>query len=654
MRIRPVASLALAVAIGAALAPSPTRAWIYPEHRDIAVAAIEKLSPADREELAKTWAVARQGIEAKLCARPSEGDQGLTPPCIDFAAFPALSGDHSCSPKDVDENVLPSKWILGVARVAAETKQSLATAPDRATKLNRIAASNVWLQVVDEDYATRAGANNAHFLLPRTDDDAMEYIAGSIREGEALNALGLYVQYHVAALALAQAYASDPPADPAARAAMARRVMVLEGYSLHWLEDAYSAGHVVGTWGDAAWRKGTHDYYDEAGVETTDWNGKRLVMHGDSFMTRTDLARASGAVAKSLAQLAQALHPGDALGKAATTFGPGSTAVFAFSSCKEEFQPKGEGTSNRELTRQVLPTVLETPVPGRAKGDVHLPRFRDELGPFVGVFGMIAGGSSWGGPLAEGARFGAALSAGARLGFGAESLTGTPGTALLFVEAGITINTAQVNNCSGASCPTFGASNLFPAVPSSTGLRLGARIPFWLVPGDTILLVPILALVSPADAARVAVTAASGGLLMYEQTLMTGAGSFQIVLGREVQMIMYGYMGENNVPIVIAPIGTRADGTPEYGALAVKSLAWSFPVLEWIPFRSFATRLAFAIQLQRGFGVELPTSVTVKYPADRTAPNVPPIWNVFLRGTFDGRFFLGSKEDLGAAALQGE
>ncbi|MCX6374486.1 MAG: hypothetical protein NTU88_00350, partial [Armatimonadetes bacterium] len=151
---------------------------------------------------------------------------------------------------------------------------------------------------------------------------------------------------------------------------------------------------------------------------------------------------------------------------------------------------------------------------------------------------------------------------------------------------------------------------------------------------------------------RVAVTAASGGLRLYEQTFMASAGSFPSVRGREVQAILYGYMGKNNVPILISPIGTFSDGSPEYCAVGVKSLAWSFPVLEWIPFRSFATRLAFAIQLQLGFGVELPTSVTVEYPVGRAAPNIPPIWSAFLRGTFDGRFFLGSKEDLGAAAIQ--
>jgi len=650
---RPALASTLAAALLAG-APTAGRAWIYPEHRDIAVAAFERLSPADRQALEEVWSVARQGLEAKLCARPSEGDQGLEPPCIDFAAFPALSGDHACSPKDVVENVLPSEWILGVARVAAKTKQALATAPDRPAKLNRIAASNVWLQVVDDDYATRAGANNAHFLLPRTGDDAEEYLVGAIRQGAPLNAIGLYVQYHIAALALAQRHATEPPPDAAARAAMARRILALEGYALHWLQDSYSAGHVVGTWGDVAWRKGTHDYYDEAGVETTDWTGKRLIMYGDSFMRSADLERASAEVALSLGRLAEALVPGSALGEAAPGFGPGPDAIYAFDSCKEEVQPRAAGTENRELVRRMAPVVLATPVPGRDRGDVHLPRFREELGPFLGAFGAITGGGAWGGLFADGLRGTAALAAGVRLGFGAESLTGSPGTALVFVEAGLAMATAQVNearsDCTGAEC-VLGTLTLFPAVPSRTGLRLGARIPFWLIPGDTILLVPILALASPVDGARVAITAASGGLLMYEQTFLTGAGSFQIVLGREVQVTLFGFLGKDNVPLIVFPY-TNPDGSADAGVAGVKSVALGFPVLEWTPFRSFATRLAFAVQLQLGFGVELASSVEVLAPAGAAPPNVPPTWSVFLRGTFDGRFFLGSREDLGADVAQ--
>ena len=42
-----------------------------------------------------------------------------------------------------------------------------------------------------------------------------------------------------------------------------------EAFALHFLEDGFSAGHVAGIWGNAALRKGTHDYYDEHGLEVT-------------------------------------------------------------------------------------------------------------------------------------------------------------------------------------------------------------------------------------------------------------------------------------------------------------------------------------------------------------------------------------------------
>jgi hypothetical protein len=634
-----------------ASSPSAARAWIYPEHRDIAVAGVDQLEPARQLALQALWEEARVDFPARLCPNLSEGDQGLAPACIDFAAIPALSGDHSCSPQDVVENVLPSPWILGVARVAAETRSALAAAPNRSMKLNRIAQSNVKLQWADPDYATRAGANNAHFLLPREGDDAHDYLTMAIAAGTPINAIGLYVQYHVAALGLAQRHATAPPGDPAARAAMARQVIALEGYALHWIEDAYASGHVVGTWGDAAWRKGTHDYYNEAGVDTSDWPGKPLIMFGDSFIRPADLARASAAVAASLSQLANALQPGDGLGVAAQGFGPGASAIFAFSSCLEKVQPSDDGASGAELKRHLAPLVLATPVPRRGEGDVHMPRFREELGPFMGVFGSIDGGTAWGGLLAQGNRGTASVAAGARLGFGAESLTGTPGTALVYLDVGLSLATAQVNGCSGATCAGLGGSSLFPAVPARAGLQFGARVPFWLIPGDTLLLVPILWLVSPKDMVKVAMSAASGGLLGYEQSFLTPAGSFQVVVGREVQATLYGFMGSKGTPLLVVPV-TLQDGSTGLGVLSYQSVNLTFPVVEWTPFRSFATRLAFAVKLQLGLGVELPSSVRPLYPAGASLPPTPPTWSVFLRGSFDGRYFIGSTETMNEVVLK--
>jgi hypothetical protein len=621
----------------ALLLPAAGRAWIYSEHRDIAGAGIARLSSGEKEKLDRLWAAARKTTPARLCEQLSAGDQGAAPPCIDFAAWAAISGDHSCSPRELVGSVVPGPWILSVAAVAAETKVALRLASSREARNNRIATMNLALQRADSAYATRAGANNAHFLLPREGGGAPGYLKAVVRQGAPLNALGLYVQYHLAALAAA----SRLPAEPSGAEAL--DVLALEGYALHWLEDSFAAGHVVGTWGSAAWRKGTHDYYSEFGVDTLNWNGEPLIAFGDANMRAADLERASTTVGTSLSQLAHALAPGDAVASPARAFGPGPAAMLAFNACKEERQPSDRGL---EQVEQAMARQLgSTPVPGRGEGHVNLPRFRDELGPFVGGFASLDGGVGWGGLSSAGARGTGAVSAGIRVGFGVEGVTGSIGTGLGFLEAGVQMAAAQTDKCAGTTCDALGASNLFPRVPARTGLRLGLRLPFWLVPGDTLLLVPILALASPESLSKVGVAAGSGGFIPYERSVSTGAGVFQFVLGREVQATLYGYLGNKTIPLVIAPIGQGPSG-PQYGVVALKSVALSFPTLEWTPFRTFATQVAFSFQLQLGFGVELPLSVSVPYPSGSTPPSVPAAWNIFLRIGSDGRYFLGSREDL--------
>jgi hypothetical protein len=68
--------------------------------------------------------------------------------------------------------------------------------------MNAQRASDTHLQRADPEYATRAGANNAHFLLarPRTDFSAHEYAVLTLKEGSEINALGVWGWYHLSAL----------------------------------------------------------------------------------------------------------------------------------------------------------------------------------------------------------------------------------------------------------------------------------------------------------------------------------------------------------------------------------------------------------------------------------------------------------------------
>ena len=113
--------------------------WIYPEHRDIAVLAVEGLDPERKAEFDRLWQEARVGDEKRLCVQGADG-QGITPECIDWAALSAIAGDHSCSSQDMLETVRASDWILQVADVAAQLKEDLARIPVTATAFARSSA----------------------------------------------------------------------------------------------------------------------------------------------------------------------------------------------------------------------------------------------------------------------------------------------------------------------------------------------------------------------------------------------------------------------------------------------------------------------------------------------------------------------------------
>ena len=153
------------------------------------------------EQLVVPWPIEQAGVFEVA------EDGNPRPTCVDLAAWPAIAGDHSCSPEQLLARVLTSDWILDVARVGLETKAGLGKARNREAKLNEWATSNLKLQTVDPEYASRAGANNGHFLVTRTSDDPAEYLRRALGSDAEPNALGLYLYYHLGAVGLARQWA---------------------------------------------------------------------------------------------------------------------------------------------------------------------------------------------------------------------------------------------------------------------------------------------------------------------------------------------------------------------------------------------------------------------------------------------------------------
>src|SRR4051812_33936664 len=83
--------------------PFSAQSWIYPEHRQLSLLAVQQLDAERRPVFARLWQIARSGDERQLCASGADLEQGTAPTCIDWAALSAIGGDHSCSSRDMLE-----------------------------------------------------------------------------------------------------------------------------------------------------------------------------------------------------------------------------------------------------------------------------------------------------------------------------------------------------------------------------------------------------------------------------------------------------------------------------------------------------------------------------------------------------------------------
>lgn len=658
MRFRSPGILLLSLAV---MAPVCCHAWVYPEHRDIAVLGVEKLDPERRAALDRLWSEARAGHESRLCASPADSAQALHPACIDWAALSAIAGDHSCSAAQLIGSAESSDWMLNVAAVAAQLKVDLAgiavTVPPantgegksliadvrrqleneavRAQRINALRTADVRLQNADPEYATRAGSNNAHFLLarPATDTTGAQYLAIAAEEGAEVNALGIYARYHVTALQLATRLAHEQ-LTPAAHAALARAMLADEAFALHFLEDVYAAGHVAGTWGNASQRKGTHDYYNEFGLEASTWNSAAttIVILGDAHMRPEDAERAAATVRISLEQVLDT-----AAGRAREGTLPYTPQAqgepWSFDVCRNNSMPaRATGAESREALVLMAREVLgPTPMPSLGQGLGSMPRFRAELGPFIGVAGLldvrrVSGGFTDAG-TGNGAIVGADLSV--RFGFGLEGVLGQAGDGLMFLAAGYRGDAPSTNKFSNGAFAQEGGS-IAAAIPARSGFSARLRMPFYLIPGDLLLLSPLLA-VAPKTYQNVAVTAVNGGLIPWQLGWATRFGRFQFVAGREFGIAFYGRQGEDTL---LAPGPAPANATL---LVNYKSTFLDFPLLEYRPYRAFDVSQASAVLVQLFYGLDIPSGGSVILPGGTAPVSLHRQSSIGLRVVFDWR-----------------
>ena len=652
--------LALAFVAAQLLSADAARAWIYPEHREIALQAVRTLDAERRARFDALWADARVGHDKQLCSVGADSEQGVAPPCIDWAAFSAIAGDHSCSSKDMLDIVLGSSWILGVADVAAQLKVDLARIergappasvdqgkgfiPDlqryvqtetvNAQLVNALRTADTRLQRADPEYATRAGSNGAHFLLPRprTDITPQEYAELTLSKGSEISGVGVYVWYHLSALQKASRLAREQLA-PAERQSLARSMLADEAFALHFLEDTFAAGHVAGAWGDASQRKGTHDYYNAAGLEAFLWGGSSssIVLMGDAHMRQQDAERAANAIRTSLAQVVDVATGAQARPFPYTPKAP--SFADDFNVCRNNTivaRPEGQRVSRDEIP--LFAEVLrQTPIPSLSPGLGAMPRFRSEVGPFLGFAGSMSGRSIDGGFVDSQTKRGfiGDVDLSVRVGLGLDGVLGDAGDGLVFVSLGVRGDSPSTNKLSSGDLVQQ-AGGLGAAIPNRMGLSTRLRMPFYVIPGDLLFLSPLY-LASPTTYTNMAVTASNGGLIPWQAGIATPIGRFQFVLGRELGVTFYGVLARDSL---LAP--GNLPGTPPT-LVDFKSTFYDLPIVEYRPYRAFDTQQSSAIIVQLYAGADVPHGVNVVSPIGAPTPSTKTVYSIGLRFIFDWR-----------------
>jgi hypothetical protein len=140
------------------------------------------------------------------------------------------------------------------------------------------------------------------------------------------------------------------------------------------------------------------------------------------------------------------------------------------------------------------------------------------------------------------------------------------------------------------------------------------------------------------------IVAASGGLLRYERAFNTPIGAFQLLIGREVAVTFWGYLGDRVENLGVAAPGATVPYASNLVFLSYRVLGLDFPTFEYRPLREYSTNQALTFAIQVGWGVEFPNQV--RYQSKLTlpaatgpTPDLATAWMIYLRIHFDARYY---------------
>ena len=176
------------------------------------------------------------------------------------------------------------------------------------------------------------------------------------------------------------------------------------------------------------------------------------------------------------------------------------------------------------------------------------------------------------------------------------------------------------------------AGVLSAAIPARTAVSTRIRLPYYLIPGDLVLLSPML-LFDREKYAAIAVTSSNGGLLGLQQGVATPNRPIPVRARPRTRRDLPWRLGRPP-PDRARPILRAASAR----AVSFKSTYYELPIVEFRPYRAFSADQSSAILIQL---FAAPTSRTAPRSRlrRRPTPDLRTIWSIGLRMTFDWRYY---------------
>jgi hypothetical protein len=273
MRVSPSLLVGLCAGAVTFAAAVPARAWYFPEHVVIAHDGIMQLPPELRDVLRDAVMRARSdGLQICERVEASIEDVALPQPlqtrmlhtergagCVPYAALPALAGDHAISAAELRTVLTGPKGIELTSAAAYEWSRfqaALQRLPNASLeRMSFVHSLDVAFYFIDPGYELRAQATQAHFADSGRRIDEVVRIAAAT--GSVDTALGQFLAHHLRSLQLA-AHAEVTEA------------LLEHAFAMHFLQDAFAAGHLVMT--EETWKSGNpsarrrHDFFNAKGL----------------------------------------------------------------------------------------------------------------------------------------------------------------------------------------------------------------------------------------------------------------------------------------------------------------------------------------------------------------------------------------------------